>query len=91
VKIRANVKAPSPPLLPRRHGVRHPFAETIPRRRREAQARPEKRPFGIAPLRYKKLDKGYAIYSVGPNGRDDDRQFEYGDENRDDVVFEVRR
>ncbi len=35
------------------------------------QAIPED-PFDGKPLRYKKLDKGYVVYSIGPDGKDDD-------------------
>jgi hypothetical protein len=48
-----------------------------------------------APLRFKRLDKGYAIYSVGINGKDDGGRNESVEgeagEPLDDVVFEVRR
>ena len=28
-------------------------------------------PFGTGPIRYKREPKGYVLYSVGPNGKDD--------------------
>ncbi len=42
-------------------------------------------PFDGRPLRYKKLAKGYVVYSVGENGVDDG-----GDENKD-ITFTVER
>ncbi len=42
-------------------------------------------PFANQPLRYKKLSKGYVVYSVGENGKDDD-----GDEKKD-IAFTVER
>jgi len=45
-----------------------------------------KDPFDGKPLRYKKLEKGYVVYSVGPDGRDDG-----GSDETDDVAFAVKR
>jgi len=45
-----------------------------------------KDPFDGKPLRYKKLEKGYVVYSVGPDGRDDGAPDE-----TDDVAFTVKR
>ena len=42
-------------------------------------------PFDGQPLRYKKLAKGYVVYSVGEDGKDDG-----GDENKD-ITFTVER
>ena len=42
-------------------------------------------PFANQPLRYKKLSKGYVVYSVGEDGKDDD-----GDEKKD-IAFTVER
>lgn len=49
-------------------------------------------PFDPAGFRYKKLDKGYMVYSVGPNGRDDGGEHDYLAENApDDIAFTVER
>ena len=45
-----------------------------------------KDPFDGKPLRYKKLEKGYVVYSVGPDGQDDGASDE-----TDDVAFAVKR
>jgi hypothetical protein len=42
-------------------------------------------PFNGKPLLYRKLDKGYCVYSVGANGKDD------GGTPKLDVAFTVRR
>ena len=42
-------------------------------------------PFNGRPLRYKKLVKGYAVYSVGEDGKDD------GGDEKKDVTFVVER
>jgi len=44
-------------------------------------------PFDGRPLRYKKLEKGYAVYSVGNNGKDDGGVSKSGL----DVAFRVER
>ena len=49
-------------------------------------------PFDGKPLRYKKLDKGYVVYSIGPDGKDDGGAEEQDDEGRPlDVTFTVER
>lgn len=49
-------------------------------------------PFDGKPLRFKKLERGYAIYSVGTNGRDDGgEESSGGDYNPADIVFAVTR
>jgi hypothetical protein len=42
-------------------------------------------PFDGQPLRYKKLAKGYVVYSIGENGRDD------GGDEKKDITFTVER
>ena len=42
-------------------------------------------PFTGQPLRYKKLAKGYVVYSVGENGKDD------GGDEKKDITFTVER
>ena len=42
-------------------------------------------PFTGRPLRYKKLAKGYVVYSVGEDGRDD------GGDEKKDITFTVER
>lgn len=53
----------------------------------EFMAVPLEDPFDGAPLRYKKLPKGFAVYSVGKNGKDDGGP----PGTSDDVVFAVKR
>jgi hypothetical protein len=54
-------------------------------------------PFDGAPLRYKKLEKGYIVYSVGPDGKDDGgaekdpKARPFGQPQPEDVVFRVAR
>lgn len=51
-------------------------------------------PFDGKPLRFKKLDKGYVLYSVGENGEDDggsDEKDEHGLWRNDDITFTVKR
>jgi hypothetical protein len=53
-------------------------------------------PFGGTPLRYRRLAKGYVIYSVGPDGRDDNGREEperkkSTDTNSYDITFTVER
>jgi len=40
---------------------------------------------GVEPLRYKKLTKGYVVYSVGMDGQDD------GGDEENDITFTVER
>jgi hypothetical protein len=42
-------------------------------------------PFDGQPLRYKKLAKGYVVYSVGEDGKDD------GGDEKKDITFTVER
>ena len=42
-------------------------------------------PFDGQPLRYKKLAKGYVVYSVGEDGNDD------GGDEKKDITFTVER
>ena len=42
-------------------------------------------PFTGQPLRYKKLAKGYVVYSVGEDGKDD------GGDEKKDITFTVER
>ena len=47
-------------------------------------------PFDGKPLRYKKLEKGYVVYSVGPDGNDDGgKERGLGDDY--DIIFVVER
>jgi len=51
-------------------------------------------PFAKGSLHYKRLDKGYAIYSVGPNGKDDGGRDNPDDDpsaSPDDIVVTIRR
>jgi hypothetical protein len=43
-------------------------------------------PFDGRPLRYKKLAKGYVVYSIGEDGKDDG-----GDKKKKDITFIVER
>jgi hypothetical protein len=47
-------------------------------------------PFDGKPLRYKKLGKGYLVYSIGPDGADNGG-VEDKKEGRPDIVFKVER
>jgi hypothetical protein len=67
-------------------------ALAVERHRFERQMPPEKLPepvpvdpFDGQPLRYKKLAKGYVVYSVGEDGRDD------GGDEKKDITFTVER
>ena len=42
-------------------------------------------PFDGKPLHYKKLDKGYVVYSIGEDGKDD------GGNKKNDITFTVER
>jgi hypothetical protein len=42
-------------------------------------------PFDGQPLRYKKLAKGYVVYSIGEDGKDD------GGDEKKDITFTVER
>jgi len=42
-------------------------------------------PFDGQPLRYRKLTKGYVVYSVGEDGKDD------GGDEKKDITFTVER
>lgn len=51
-------------------------------------------PYAEGQLRFRKLDKGYAIYSVGHDGKDDDAQASSSQGKKydgGDIVFAVRR
>jgi len=51
-------------------------------------------PFDGKPLRFKRLDEGYVLYSVGENGEDDggsNEEDEHGRQRSDDVTFTIRR
>ena len=53
-------------------------------------------PFDGAPLRYKRLDRGFLVYSVGEDGKDDGGKREPPKETRNsgetwDLVFRVER
>ena len=54
-----------------------------------------KDPFDGGPLRYRLLDPGYVVYSIGPNLADDEAKTEYGSRTaamrNGDVAFRVRR
>ena len=56
-------------------------------------------PYDAQPLRYKKLKKGYCIYSIGPNLKDDggkprpqpSARVPFEERNNYDIVFTVER